>query len=113
MKILSDKTNKEYATVEECLAAEKAFDEMVAKQQAEKEKALAEKKAKEEKLAAERKARAIEIEAAYKASVESYKHYQELLKNFIHDYGSFHMTVHTGDLNPFDSFKHLFQDFWI
>ena len=113
MKIYSEKTNKQYATVEECLKAEEAFDKAEAEKKAAKEKALAEKKAKEEKLAAERKARAIEIEAAYKASVESYKHYQELLKSFIHDYGSFHMTVHTGDLNPFDSFKHLFQDFWI
>ena len=35
MKILSEKTNKYYATVDECLAAEKAFDEAEAKKQAE------------------------------------------------------------------------------
>ena len=112
MKILSEKTNKWYTTVDECIAAEKAFDEAVAKEKAEKEKALAEKKAKEEKLGAERKARANEIEEAYKASCEAYKHYQDLLNAFVKDYGSFHMTVHTGDLNPFDSFKHLFNGFW-
>jgi len=35
MKILSEKTNKYYATVDECLAAEKAFDEAEAKKKAE------------------------------------------------------------------------------
>ena len=112
MKILSDKTNKEYATVEECLAAEKAFDEMVAKQQAEKEKALAEQKAKEEKLAAERKARATEVEDAYIAVLGADRHYQELLSAFVKDYGSFHMTLHTGNLNPFNSFTHFFDNFF-
>ena len=112
MKILSDKTNKEYATVEECLAAEKAFDEMVAKQQAEKEKALAEQKAKEEKLAAERKARATEVEDAYKAVVEAQKVYREKLNAFVKDYGSFHMTLKTGDGNPFDLFHGFFENWF-
>ena len=30
MKIMSEKTGKTYATVEECIAAEKAYDEKVA-----------------------------------------------------------------------------------
>ena len=101
MKILSEKTNKYYATVDECLAAEKAFDEAAAK-----------KKAEEEKLNATRKERANEVENAYKASIEANKHYRELLDAFIKDYGSFHMTVHTGNLNPFDSFSHLFDTFF-
>ena len=101
MKILSEKTNKYYATVDECLAAEKAFDEAEAK-----------KKAETEKLNATRKARANEVEAAYKASQEAYKNYRDLLDAFVKDYGSFHMTVHTGNLNPFDSFSQLFDTFF-
>lgn len=101
MKILSEKTNKYYATVDECLAAEKAFDEAAAK-----------KKAEEEKLNATRKERANEVENAYKASIEANKHYRELLNAFVKDYGSFHMTVHTGNLNPFDSFSHFFDTFF-
>lgn len=101
MKILSEKTNKYYTTVDECLAAEKAFDEAEAK-----------KKAEAEKLSATRKERANEVENAYKASIEANKHYRELLDAFIKDYGSFHMTVHTGNLNPFDSFSHFFDTFF-
>ncbi len=101
MKILSEKTNKYYATVDECLAAEKAFDETEAK-----------KKAEAEKLNATRKERANEVETAYKASLEASKHYHNLLDAFVKDYGSFHMTVHTGDLNPFNSFPHLFDIFF-
>lgn len=101
MKILSEKTNKYYATVDECLAAEKAFDEAEAK-----------KKAEAQKLNATRKERANEVETAYKASLEANKHYHELLDAFVKDYGSFHMTLHTGDLNPFDSFSHLFNTFF-
>jgi len=112
MKILSEKTNKYYATVDECLAAEKAFDEAVAKEKAAKEKALVEQKAKEEKLATERKARATEVEDAYKAVIDADKHYQELLSAFVKDYGSFHMTFHTGNLNPFNSFTHFFDSFF-
>ena len=101
MKILSEKTNKYYATVDECLAAEKAFDEAEAK-----------KKAEAQKLNATRKERANEVETAYNVSLEANKHYHELLDAFVKDYGSFHMTVHTGDLNPFDSFSHLFDTFF-
>ena len=101
MKILSEKTNKSYATVQECLAAEKEYDEKVAKE-----------KEKQEKLSAARKERANEIEQAYKASADAYKHYQDLLDAFVKDYGSFHMTVHTGNLNPFNSFSHLFNSFF-
>ena len=54
MKIYSEKTNKEYASVDECLAAEKEFDEAVAAKKAAEEKALVERKAKQEALAAER-----------------------------------------------------------
>lgn len=101
MKIMSEKTGKEYATVEECLAAEKEFDDTIAKEQEEKEK-----------LAAIRKERAAEVEEAYKKILEANKNYNELLNAFIKDYGSFHMTLHTGDYNPFNAFHRVFENFW-
>ena len=101
MKILSEKTNKEYASVEECLAAEKKFDKQVALE-----------KAKKDELANIRKDRAKEVEDAYKAILEAKKHYNELLNNFVKDYGSFHMTLHTGDGNPFDLFNRFFDN-WL
>ena len=62
MKIYSEKTEKEYATVEECLAAEKEFDE----KKAAEEKALVERK---EKARATRKADAEKVEEAHKKMV--------------------------------------------
>lgn len=96
MKFLSEKTKETYATAEECLAAEKAFDEKVAEQ-----------KAKEKKLADTRKARAEEVEKAYKASLEANKRYHQVLNDFVNDYGSFHMTYHTKDLEPSSLFNFL------
>lgn len=113
MKIISEKTNKEYASVEECLAAEKEFDDAIAAEKAAKEKALVEAKAKKEQLAAVRKERAAEVEAAYKAVTEAQKHFREVLNAFTKDYGSFHMTLRTGDGNPFDLFNHFFDNFWL
>jgi len=95
MKYVSEITKKAYNTEQECLDAEKAFKEAEAK-------ALAEK----EKKTAERSARAKEVEEAYKASIEANKRYNELVNQFIQDYGSFHMTYsNTSDLlnNVFDS----------
>ena len=100
MKIYSEKTGAEYASVEDCLAAEKKFDE---------EKAA--EKAKKEELAATRKARATEVEDAYKAILEVQKVYQEKLDAFVKDYGQFHMTISSGSGNPFDTFN-LWRNFW-
>ena len=100
MKIFSEKTNKEYASVDECLAAEEEFDKQVALE-----------KAKKEELANVRKDRAKEVEDAYKAILEAQKHYREVLNAFVKDYGSFHMTLHTGDGNPFDLFNRFFDWF--
>lgn len=100
MKILSEKTGKTYATVDECIAAEKEFDD-----------ALEAEKKKKEELASNRKARATEVEEAYKAISVAKKNYYKVLQNFIKDYGSFHMTLNTGDDNPFDDFDRIF-DFW-
>jgi hypothetical protein len=113
MKIYSEKTNKEYATVEDCLAAEKEYDDAIAEKKAKEEKALAEAKAKREELAAARKERATEVEDAYKAVLEAQKVYRQKLDAFVKDYGSFHMTVKTGDGNPFDLFNGFFDHFWL
>lgn len=101
MKILSEKTNKEYASVEECLAAEEEFDKQVALE-----------KAKKEELTNARKERAKEVEDAYKTILEAQKHYRELLNAFVKDYGSFHMTLRTGDGNPFDLFNRFFDNWF-
>ena len=103
MKIFSEKTNKYYATVDECLAEEKKHDEAIAKKEAEK-KALADT----------RKARAKEVEDAYKVRLEADKAYREKLNKFINDYGSFHMTINTeveDSDNPL-SFLDNFFDYW-
>ena len=113
MKIISEKTGKEYATVEECMAAEEQFEKELAEKKAAEEKALAEAKAKKEALAAARKERAAEVEEAYKAILAAQKVYREKLDAFVKDYGSFHMTVKTGDGNPFDLFNGFFDHFWL
>lgn len=113
MKIISEKTGLEYATVDECVAAEEAYEKELAEKKAAEEKALAEAKAKEEALAATRKERAKEVEDAFKAILEAQKHYNEVKDNFLKDYGSFHMTVKTGDGNPFDFFNSFFDRFWL
>lgn len=111
MKIISEKTGKEYASVVECVKAEKEYDEAIAAKKAEEEKALAEAKAKKEALVANRKERATEVEEAYKAILKAQKVYKEKLDSFVKDYGSFHMTLHSGENNPFDLFD-LFHNFW-
>lgn len=98
MKIYSEKTNQEYASVDECLAAEEEFDKQAALE-----------KAKKEELANTRKDRAKEVEDAYLAIIEAQKHFRKLLDAFTKDYGSFHMTVRTGEGNPFDLFDRFFK----
>ena len=101
MKYYSEKINKYYDSEEECLSAEKDYEEK-----------LAVEKAKKEELVATRKARATEIEEAYKAILAARKHYNELMDKFVKDYGSFHMTIRTGDDNPFNLFDKYFKFFW-
>lgn len=78
MKIISEKTNKTYATVEECLAAEKAYDEKIA---AEKQK--------QERLEKNKKLRYDEVEAACKKYSEARDYYRDLLMQYIKDYGEY------------------------
>ena len=82
MKIMSEKTGKEYASVEDCLAAEKEFDKKLAQEKAEreaKEKALV---AKKEAAIAERKEAASKVEEKRKALIEAQKAYHDELAKF-------------------------------
>ena len=88
----SELLNKEFDTEEECLDAEKKYEDEHAKELALKE---------------ERAERAKEVQ-------EAYKHYLELRAKFIEDYKSWHMTLTEKDLpalNTIDWFD-LFDKFW-
>ena len=98
MRIFSEKTNKEYATVEECQKAEKDFDTQ--------KKVQEEKKA---KLAENRKARAKEVEDAFQAIKDAEKKYVRLRNDFVKDYGSFHMTFSNSDLDSDELFDTIFR----
>ena len=73
--IYSEKTKKKYDSVEDCLQAEKEYEEKLLKEKEEKEK-----------LTAERKTRAKEVEDAFKTAYG-------LLDDFVKDYGNFHFTL--------------------
>ena len=78
MKIISEKTNKTYATVEECLAAEKEYDEKIAAE-----------KAKRERLEKNRQLHYDELEAAHNKYIEAYKYYKDILKEYLKDYNEY------------------------
>lgn len=101
MKIYSEKTGKEYATVDACIAAEQEYDEKVAKEKEEKEKA-----------AAERKERAAEVEAAAQKVIEAKKEYQKVLDAFLKDYGNYHLTIHGADKDLCNLFDNVLNKFW-
>jgi hypothetical protein len=101
MKYYSENTRKFYDSEQECAQAEIEYS-----------KKLAAEKAKKEELSNTRKERAKEIEDAYKAILEAKQNYSKLLSAFVKDYGSFHMTLRTGDGNPFDSFYSIIDRFW-
>lgn len=115
----SDLTGKVYDSEEECLKAEKEHNELVVKQNKEKE---------------ERKEAATTIKTAYedylnlrtenkKKEQEAYKKYLDLRDDFIDKYGSYHLTVSTKDNSKpkvdfgFDDFNKMinsfFDTFWI
>lgn len=112
MKIISEKTGKEYASVEECIKAEKAYDEKIAAEKAAKEKALAEQKAKKEALANERKVAADAVEEKRKALVEAQKAYRDELSKFCDRYGAYHYSVKPGE-GVFDFWSSIFDNFWL
>lgn len=112
MKIMSEKTGKTYATVEECVAAEKAYDEKVAEKKAAEEKALAERKAKNEALIAERKEAASKVEEKRQALIAAQKAYREELSKFCDRFGAYHYTIKGGDNSLFNLFDNFFDNFW-
>ena len=96
MKIYSEKTKEEYKTVEECLEAEKVWDE--------EQEAI---KVEREEKAKIKKDRAKEVEDAYKAEQDAYEYYLEKRNDrikaqnkFIEDYGYFHMTYSNKNALP-------------
>lgn len=112
MKIYSEKTNKEYANVEDCLAAEKEYDEAIEAKKAAEEKALAERKAKQEIEIAERKADADEVEAARQELIAAQKKYHETLAKFCQKHGAYHYTIKPGE-GLHDLFSSVFDSFWL
>ena len=88
MKYYSEVTKKLYNTFADLAEAEKAV-----------KKAEAKKNEAEEKKKAERTARAKEVEKALKASNEAQQKAIKMLKEFIHDYGYFHTSYTTDDVD--------------
>ena len=95
MKYFSEITEKVYDTQEELETAEKEV--------------LDEQKAQEEKLT-KRAERAKEVEAAYAKAAEEKEQADELLNEFLKDYGSFHTTVKkpVKKINIFDDWFNSF-----
>lgn len=112
MKIICEKTGKEYASVEACLAAEKEYDDAIAAKKAAKEKALVERKAKNEAMVAERKTAAAKVEEKRQALIEAQKAYKEELSKFCSEYGAYHYTIKGGEDSWFNLFDNFFDNFW-
>lgn len=94
MKYYSDKTKKLYDSVELLNEAEMAYDEAHAAEL---------KKAEQKKQAAEA------IKAARKAVIDAQSRYNELVNQFIKDYGSYHETYRDGDVV---SLRDIFNLYW-
>lgn len=112
MKYYSDVTRKLYDTVEELSKAEAAVAraEQERKAEAEKKKAeLAKKQAEQTKLKEQRAARAQEITEAIKVRDEAQKKVNELVNNFVKDYGSYHYTWSSDFIG--DTFKTMVKFF--
>lgn len=107
MRIISDKTKKEYATVEECVKAEKEYDEAVAAKKAAEEKAIAEHKAEVEKANTERKADADKVEEARKNMIEANKAYHKALADFCARWGAYHTSFR---VKPGQTWTSIFDD---
>ena len=97
MIIRSEKTGKEYATVDECLAAEKKYDEAVSAQ--EKQKKLREE-AKE--------AKRLEVKAAKEKYYSARQEYIDKLDEFNREY-SCHGVINDDDWKNF--FQYFLRNF--
>lgn len=97
MRYYSDLLKKVFDSEDACVAAEdKYLTEMEAKDAREKE------------LREKRKERAKEVEDALKAVTEAQKKFVDLKREFIKDYGSWHVSFSTnGDISSF--FDDLFS----
>lgn len=84
-KYFNQYTNEPFDTPEEADVSEKKYLEI---EEAKKKKA------------SERAERAKEVEEALKTAIDARKHYQEVLKAFCKDYGSFHYS--TNDLKNYN-----------
>lgn len=112
MKILSEKTGKEYASVEDCLMAEEKWEAEQAAKKAAEEKALAEAKAKKEAAAAERKAEADKVEAARQELIEAQKKFSNILTEFCKKYGAYHYTLKPGETFQ-EIWNDIFNNIWL
>ena len=103
MKFYSENLKKFFDTEKECLAAEEES----------KRKAEVEAKKKEE-LANARKERAKAIDEAREVMIKAEKDYNKLVREFIKDYGSYHFSYSSNDVDDdelndlFDSLFRLF-----
>ena len=86
MKFYSETLKQLFNTQEECAKAETAHN-----------KAIEEAEAKKKALTEQRAERAKEVEELYKIAVEAKQNYDQTLKKFLEDYGSFHATFKTTD----------------
>ena len=108
MKIISEKTGKEYGSVEACLAAEKEYDNKIAQAKAKKEEEKKALMAKKEAEITARKEAASIVEQKRQALVKAEKEFHDELAKFCEKYGAYHYTVKSED----DSWAHLFDNFW-
>lgn len=89
-KYFSEKTKKDYSTIEACEAAEKEWDEAHAAELAEKEAV---------------KKDANEIQNAYNDIKAARKKYEELVSKFIKNHKNYHLTI--SDPEYFDNLTRL------
>lgn len=99
MKIISEKTNQTYNSVEECLMAEKRFDD-----------AQAAKKAEEDRKKGERDKRRQEIKAMGRAIEKMRNEYIEKVHNYEKDYNCY--FVGNNDEEENKSGLAFFKYFW-
>lgn len=100
MKYYSELVNKIYDTKEEC---EKAEEALAAKKKAEEEKQLT--------LKNERETRSKAVVEAFKKARETEMEANRLMKEFVKDYGSFHMSYNGKSSLP-SMFDVLNDFFW-
>lgn len=104
---LAELTEEELASLSKQLTEEKS-----ARREAAKQKVLEERQEQRNKLLTERKDRAKAVEEAFKAAREAEAKANELLRDFVKDYGSWHYSF-TSDNIPSASWVDTFwQNFF-